>query len=186
MPAAAPSRIALLALAVLIAVRWQPETQAREPARDSAVSAQDRAEKIATQPLRDLNMMPRELPQKLLSVQQSPYDTHQLETCAAMAQEVRTLDVLLPADVDAVTYGYAPRNVGEVILDTGGAMIVGMMPFRGIVRAVSGAEAAEARRRFAINAGEARRSFIKGLGLARGCAPPAAPGPPQLAYDMGL
>jgi len=171
------SHFALSGALILLAQSWPAEAKPR--------TVRDRAGGIATQPLRDLNMMPATISEELQSIQDDPYDTRHLDTCAAIARAVTALDAVLPPDVDAAVYTGDPRSVGEALMDVGGDMIAGLMPFRGVVRAVSGASIAEARRRYAVNRGEARRSFLKGLGLARGCAPPAAPAP-LIAYEFGL
>ena len=48
-------------------------------------------------------------------------------------------------------------------------MVNSLIPFRGIVREVSGAAPAERRLAAAIDAGFARRGFLRGVLSARGC-----------------
>ena len=50
-----------------------------------------------------------------------------------------------------------------------------ILPFRGVVREVTGAAVNERLLRAAYTAGMARRAFLKGWGLGRGCAYPARP-----------
>ena len=50
-----------------------------------------------------------------------------------------------------------------------------VIPFRGIVRQVTGAARHDEYVQAAILAGTARRAYLKGLGEARGCKPPATP-----------
>ena len=50
-----------------------------------------------------------------------------------------------------------------------------LIPWQGVVRFVSGADARDRRVRRAIIAGATRRAYLKGLGEEKGCAPPAAP-----------
>src|SRR5258705_4295618 len=49
------------------------------------------------------------------------------------------------------------------------------IPFRGWVRKLSGAERHDRFVQGAINAGAVRRAYLKGLGEAKGCDPPATP-----------
>lgn len=51
----------------------------------------------------------------------------------------------------------------------------GIVPFRGWVRKLSGAERYAKEVAAAITAGTIRRAYLKGLGQAAGCAAPAAP-----------
>ena len=89
-----------------------------------------------------------------------------------------TLDAALGADND----GPPPPN--ERTADdkrnatAAGALKVGVEavePFRGIVRWVSGADAADKKIQEAVDAGFARRGFLKGIALERNCPPPASP-----------
>jgi hypothetical protein len=60
------------------------------------------------------------------------------------------------------------------LAEAGGAMVVNsLIPFRGIVREVSGAAAKERRMRAAVNAGLARRGYLRGLAATKGCRLPA-------------
>ena len=60
-------------------------------------------------------------------------------------------------------------SVGRVAQSAVGSFI----PFRGIIREVSGANGHQRKVDDAVEAGTARRSFLKGYGQARGCAYPA-------------
>ena len=59
-------------------------------------------------------------------------------------------------------------HVNIVSFEPGGAI-----PFRGVVRKLSGAESHDRLVQSAIIAGNVRRAYLKGLGEARGCMPPA-------------
>lgn len=63
-------------------------------------------------------------------------------------------------------------------LKAGGNILGDLIPFRGIVRQVSGAEAEQARWEAAIYAGVARRSYLKGVLEGRDC-----PDARELAID---
>jgi hypothetical protein len=56
----------------------------------------------------------------------------------------------------------------------------GLIPFRGWVRKLSGAERHSRLVAEAVAAGMTRRAYLKGLGQAQGCLPPAAPLRPTL------
>lgn len=55
------------------------------------------------------------------------------------------------------------------------SVVGSFIPFSGIVREVSGANAKEREFRTAVSAGMVRRAYLKGLGQARGCNNPARP-----------
>ena len=50
-----------------------------------------------------------------------------------------------------------------------------VIPFRGWVRKLTGAERHDSLVQAAITAGGVRRAYLKGLGESRGCKPPATP-----------
>ncbi|MGG2005328.1 hypothetical protein [Novosphingobium resinovorum] len=56
-------------------------------------------------------------------------------------------------------------------------MVASFIPFRGLIREVSGANAQDRKVNAAIQAGLTRRGFLKGVGSAKGCRYPASPAP---------
>lgn len=159
-------------LAGSVALTAPPARAAPEQPRDPVVD-------MFFQPLRDVRLEQAAIPPKLLAVLPAPYALDGLITCAAMAREIEQLDAVLPTDVGMAQ---PRRRMVDRMTEHGSAMIGGFIPFRGIVREISGAHAAERRFAHAIRVGEVRRAFLKGVGLARGCSPPAAP--PQLLYVL--
>lgn len=119
-----------------------------------------------TQPLSDLNLRSRDIPAILLRAENAPYDLANIDGCAALREEVALLEEVLGPDADAPEQETALINRG---LNLGGDVLGGMVPFRGLVRRVSGARAEEKRREKAIYAGVARRSFLKGVMAGREC-----------------
>ena len=59
-----------------------------------------------------------------------------------------------------------------------------VIPFRGWVRKLTGAEQHDKLVQSAIVAGGVRRAYLKGLGEARGCNPPATPNHAYQAKDV--
>ena len=105
----------------------------------------------------------------------NPYARPRSLTCRVLATDVVALNAALGDDLDApATAGQEDRSP-EVVKVAANALI----PFQGVVRFVSGAEARDRRVRQAIIAGSARRAYLKGLGEAKGCAAPAAPRRPD-------
>lgn len=93
-----------------------------------------------------------------------------LDTCELLWDEIGLFEETLGPDADATDgEGESLVNSG---LQAGGELLGGFIPFRGLVRHISGAEARESRWEEAIYAGVARRSFLKGVALGRDCPTP--------------
>ncbi len=125
----------------------------------------------ATTPLSDLNLKKDQIPALLLGAQQRPYELTGLRTCPQIAAAVGELDAVLGADSDLPGEARDRLSAGRVAQAAVGAFI----PFRGLIREISGANESERKMQSAIMAGLARRGFLKGYGQARGCRYPARP-----------
>jgi hypothetical protein len=141
------------------------------PAQAQVIPEPDVTE-VAKTPLRDLNIEAREIPQVLQAAARNPYAAEGLGKCNALVTEIAALDSVLGADYDiAEDDGRVRFSEGRIAQGVVGSII----PFRGIVREVSGAAGNERLLRAAYTAGMVRRSFLKGLGMGKGCAYPARP-----------
>jgi hypothetical protein len=132
---------------------------------------------VAKTPLRDLNIDGRDIPEALKVAVANPYDTARLKTCNAIVANIAELDSVLGADYDIAEDeagdkdGMPDINEGKI-----GQSIVGsFLPFRGILREVTGAAENDRALRAAYTAGMVRRGYLKGLGQGRGCKYPARP-----------
>ena len=65
----------------------------------------------------------------------------------------------------------------DAALDTIASEASSLIPFRSLVRRASGAYAYQKKYNLAYKIGAQRRAYLKGIGLARGCPPPARPNP---------
>lgn len=142
------------------------------PALAQVIQEDPDASDVARTPLEDFNIDSDDLPPVLIEAAEDPYDTSELATCNGIRADIAALDQVLGPDFDlAVEEGNGGISRGRVAQSVVGSFI----PFRGIVREVSGAN--ERRRAFnlAVSAGMVRRGFLKGLGLQRGCSYPARP-----------
>ena len=138
--------------------------------------------RAATSPLSDLNLVNAEIPAVLAAARKGPYAPPVDPTCAGLAAEVTALDTLLGPDLDTRASPSNPGLVERGVEAVGNAAIgvvrgsaERLVPFRGWVRKLSGAERYSREVAAAIAAGTIRRSFLKGLGHAGGCQAPAAP-----------
>ena len=136
----------------------------------------------ATTPLSDLNLVNAPIPALLIEAQRAPYAEPADGTCAGIEAQVIALDAVLGADLDT------PQTpVNRSLIDRGATAATqaatqqvrgaaeSVVPFRGWVRYLSGAERYSREVVAAIAAGTVRRSYLKGMGAVRGCRPPAAP-----------
>ena len=147
------------------------EMHQRDTLRDAAMA-----------PLEDLNLKQKAIPEVLLQAVADPYDVEGLERCEAVAREIGRLDAALGPDLDE-----APppddrsrlKKVGAAVRDAGIAEVrnqtTDALPFRGWVRRLTGAARHDKKVQAAIRAGEIRRGYLKGHGMTKNCAPPAAP-----------
>jgi hypothetical protein len=128
-----------------------------------------------TQPLRDINIDKEDIPQKLLDIQSNPYALDGLGKCRALIAEVAELNAVLGPDIHEIPEKSRTEKREEGVSRVAGGIIGGFIPFRGLVREVTGANAARARFDRAVTAGFVRRSFLKGVGLQRRCKAPGRP-----------
>lgn len=138
-------------------------------------AAEDRtAASIVESPLTDVNLKKKHIPLLLLEAEDHPYTTIGMTDCTKIGAAVRDLDGVLGRDLDVPVAG-KPNEGRELAMDAGQDTINSLIPGRFIIRRLSGAYTAQRKAVAAVYAGSVRRGFLKGLGEARGCSPPAAP-----------
>jgi len=126
------------------------------------------------QPIRDLSLIREQAPPVLLHAVATPYDREQMNTCASVIHEIAELDDVLGPDLQPGAKPGSGLSVSGLASDlVGGA--VGL-PFRGIVRQVTGAEERDRNLRAAVLAGMVRRGFLKGRLAEMTCGPSAVSG----------
>lgn len=119
-----------------------------------------------TSPVNDVGLIDIEIPDYLAEMT-NPYAAAPT-SCQAVNAELSKLNDLLGDDLDV------PENVAEereqralnATSDTLGSVLI---PFRGVVRAISGAAKNEREARIAYQRGLVRRAYIKGLTERMGC-----------------
>lgn len=122
---------------------------------------------IATQPLQDLNVKNKRIPELLILARGNPYGTDGTRTCATISRDIAALSSVLGADIDAPPQGRPSR--GRQAANVGRGIVQGLIPFRGVIREVSGAAGAQREWDSAVDAGIARRGFLRGIAKSRGC-----------------
>ncbi len=158
-------RIAATIAAAALAVGAHAQTQ---PPRESDTTI-DRAQDIATQPVRDVGIQRTTIPAVLELAADDPYSMTGARTCAQIAASVIALNDELGADFDAPPTDAGGNQAGRVAEAGGRALVDSLIPFRSVVREISGAAGADRRLQAATHAGVARRGFLRGLHRARGC-----------------
>lgn len=129
---------------------------------------------VAKTPINDLNVgRDGEIPPLLIRAVDKPYDLRNLTKCRQIAGAVQELDEILGPDLDLPAEERDRISAGRV----GKWVVASFIPFRGLIREVSGANAQDRKVNAAIQAGLTRRGFLKGMGEAKGCAYPARPAP---------
>lgn len=117
----------------------------------------------------------KEVPEKLMAVQEDPYSLAGLGKCAAIIQEITELNDVLGADVNERVDKDRAKKREETAGRVAGNVVGSVIPFRGLIGEVTGANAERRRYALAVYAGTVRRGFLKGIGLERGCKAPARP-----------
>jgi hypothetical protein len=117
----------------------------------------------------------KEVPEKLLAIQDAPYSLDGLKNCAAIQREVGELNDVLGADVNEMVDKNRAKKREETAGRVAGTVAGSVIPFRGLIGEVTGANAERRRYAMAVYAGTVRRGFLKGVGHERGCKAPARP-----------
>ncbi|MFI4965996.1 MAG: hypothetical protein ACHP9T_11600 [Caulobacterales bacterium] len=132
---------------------------------------------VAKAPFRDFNVLRTKIPDILLQAMADPYERPETGRCAELEVLLKPLNDALGADLDT------PSVNADDLLDKGKSTAFGALagaatdaiPFHGWIRKLSGAERHDRLVQAAITAGAVRRAYLKGLGEAKGCNPPATP-----------
>ncbi len=141
----------------------------------ACASGEKNVRDAATAPLSDLNIVRAEIPPVLTAAQKAPYALPADKGCAALAADVQSLDAALGADLDSAPTEQNPSLIERSAGDALRSAAQNVIPYRGWVRKLTGAERYSREVAAAIAAGTVRRAYLKGLGAAGGCAAPAAP-----------
>lgn len=159
-------RSALVA-ALAIAISATPLAAQDTPAAGKEPDAED----VAMTPLTDLNLRKDEIHPLLLVAATDPYTSEGLSDCKAIGGAIAALDEALGPDLDVAPPSGDRLSTGRVAK----SLVASLIPFRGVVRELTGANEHERNQAAAIYAGSVRRGFLKGLGQQKGCPYPARP-----------
>jgi hypothetical protein len=163
------AKAALTAVALTASAFAFPAAAQDEEPR--GINNQADARDVALTPLSDLNLSRDPIPEVLLAARAAPYDQAGAGNCRDLARLVSELDTALGPDFDTQTpedRGVSAGNIAQRIVGS-------FIPFRGLIREISGANEHERDFREAIAAGMMRRAYLKGRGQEMGCAYPSRP-----------
>lgn len=175
-------RIALLSFAALSLGACQ--TAVGKGTTDTYKMTRLGMREAVTAPLADFNLMRKKVPAVLEAAANDPYKLPGDAECPALEDEIRRLDLALGPDADMPSGADRPtmrrrasHAASDAALDAVRDLTTGWIPFRSTVRRLTGASHNEDQMEDATQAGVIRRAYLKGLGLQKGCAYPAAPMP---------
>ncbi|MFG6433517.1 hypothetical protein [Roseateles sp. LYH14W] len=137
-----------------------------------ASSGGDKVANAATTPLSDLNVVRADIPEVLRAAAAAPYAPPADLSCPALTASIQALDEVLGPDLDAPAGKGGPSLLERGEDAATGALqrtAEGVIPFRGWVRKLSGAERYARQVSAAITAGGVRRGFLRGLAVAKAC-----------------
>jgi hypothetical protein len=129
---------------------------------------------IAT-PAQDLNLKRTDVPEVLRKAAEHPYDIAGLRTCRDIAAEIARLDEALGADADAPAADDNEAGGKRTAVTALGLGVQALIPYRGVIRQISGANAADRALAATIQVGFARRGFLKGRAVEMNCPAGASP-----------
>jgi hypothetical protein len=163
-----PIRYGLLCLALLAQPSFGQSQKSGQDQPDRFGKTAKTAGTIASQPARDVGAAKTTTPPVLQKAIQSPYSLTGLRTCTQLRAAMTELSAALGPDFTAGASVNEDR--ASKIAEAGGKTVVNaLIPFRGLVREVSGAAPAQRRLNAAIDAGYARRGFLRGVATQRKC-----------------
>lgn len=191
MPHARPIRLLPPLAAALLLSACASRAPSGSPSSTQAPASPSLEQSVgqaALTPLNDLNLVRAEIPAPLKAALAAPYATPADRGCPALAAEVMALDAVLGADLDLPATDDRPGLVergsqaaGQAATRAVRSAAEGLVPYRGWVRKLTGAERYAKEVQAAIAAGTIRRAYLKGLGQALACRAPAAPFAPSAA-----
>lgn len=155
-------------------------TSSKHPGQVQTTSQAEREniEGAATAPLRDFNLLRTKIPEVLLEAMADPYYRPPGEfTCDDIAAALKPVDDALGPDIDGMPSPKPPMvaKAPDAAYGAVASAATGAVPFHSWIRKLSGAERHDKLVQDAITAGAVRRGYLKGLGEAKNCPPPAIP-----------
>ena len=145
-----------------------PDRKAPPASSSQYGEARKQAAEIGMQPARDVGLLKRKVPPVLEDALADPYSIRGLKTCAQLAAAVRTLNAALGPDYEAGGE-YRENRAGKLAAAGATSVINSIIPYRSLVREISGAAPADRHMKAVVDAGLARRGFLRGVQHKQHC-----------------
>jgi hypothetical protein len=126
------------------------------------------AGRIASQPAKDVGVAKTTIPPALIAASDNPYSLKGIKTCRDISAAFHALTDVIGPDFRAGEVKKENR-AGKLAEAGGQTVVISLIPFRGLVREVTGAAPAQRRLNRAFDAGYARRGFLRGIHQTRKC-----------------
>jgi hypothetical protein len=128
-------------------------------------------------PMSDLNVGNTPIPEPLKEALAAPYKWSAEASCEQLREALQALDAALGPDLDRVAPvaadGLKPERgvelAGEAAVDMLQRTTGSLLPYRGWIRKISGAERHTKEVEAAVQAGTARRGFLRGVAMQKSC-----------------
>ncbi|MFT4251599.1 MAG: hypothetical protein QM608_03850 [Caulobacter sp.] len=143
------------------------------PAKDSDGDGRpdgwrEKSMEIGTQPVRDVGLSKKKIPPVLEEALADPYSLKGLKSCASLTAQIVRLNEVLGPDYKTGNE-YSENRAGKLAEAGGKTLINSIIPFRSLVREISGAAPADRHLEALGDAGLARRGFLRGVHQKQGC-----------------
>ena len=170
------SHIALLAVMVASGASAAAQAVSNPPVPVPASNEQsgldkvgDTMENVVTKPLKDLNIIKAKVAPAMERIMAEPYALTGIKTCVQFRSAIADLTTVLGPDVDSPEFQKKAKSPAEQALSLGESAAGSLVPFSGVIRRLSGAEAKQNYAKAAIYAGSVRRAYLKGTARGKGC-----------------
>ena len=172
-PAVGACGVAVLALCMSLgaadaALAGKQDKDAPKVPKTSAEANTDNLGSAVVAPLRDINVVRSQIPDLLTKAVADPYAPPKTG-CEPLKAEIDSLDAVLGDDYDDPKDDDKAPGMAKPVLGVVASTITDVIPMRGWVRRLTGAERHDQQVRDAIKAGFVRRGYLKGLYNAGTC-----------------
>jgi hypothetical protein len=160
--------VVLIALSAPAAARTETKAEPPSDTQRRVVETGKTAGRIVTQPVQDVGVKKIVVPPAVEKAAAAPYSSKGLHTCARIRSELDELNDVLGPDFDG-TQARKEDRAGKIAEAGGKTVVNAFIPFRGLVRELTGAAPAQRRLNAALDAAYARRGYLRGIAQMRKC-----------------